>query len=200
MDAGTPTADGGPTMTMTSAPADAEAQQPAPAPPPGEVMLAQLRVWLAEDPARVVAMLPALVTDGIVAAAARVPRRVCATCLLGQARWAATHRAELQQALATAAQVCGLPPEDPRARQLDISPFLPPHLRPGTAEGPPQVSDAVTTVAGTEVCQVHHPDMPAEAGRSPLAVAFTGNVHIAAQQALAGAPGMPGLTPPRSNA
>lgn len=166
--------------------------------------LAQL---LEDDPAGLLQRLPDLygqaianmVTNGIAAALQAVPVRVagrlCATCLQLRLEWNGRNIAVLEQAQAAAMAAHGITdPADPRLAQIELPQFLPEAMRPGgSGDALPMVADSVTTVGGTEVCHQHHPAVaPQPGGRRPLLISSIGNVHLAAQMAMAAGPGMPG--------
>lgn len=167
----------------------------------------ELAALLESDPAAVLQALPNLfgqhianmVTAGVAAALQAVPVRVagrlCATCLQLRLEWNGRNIAALEQAQAAAMARHGITdPADPRLAQIELPQFLPEGLRPGGGNDPlPMIADSVTTVGGLEVCPQHHPAAAAQpGGRRPLIVSGIGNVHLAAQMAMAAGPGMPG--------
>lgn len=89
-------------------------------------------------------------------------RPPCATCVIQRVTWENLHRAEMDTAMAAAAQ----------AGQQDIAPFLPPGLRPGEQGGIPNVTQSITAFQGTELCVAHLGDAAGiRPGKSPLLVA-----------------------------
>jgi hypothetical protein len=123
--------------------------------------------------------LPPALVQALVTVYSQMPvqtvtqQHVCATCLTLRVNWEHAHRADMETAMQTAAEAAGVQPGSPQAAQVDFGPFLPPHLRPGEKNGIPPVSQAITTVQGTEVCPAHVPGV--QAGRAPLLVA-TANI------------------------
>lgn len=88
------------------------------------------------------AALPARIADG--------GQRACARCLTVSYAWRDAHETDLDAARQTAIDA-GVP-DDP---ELDLTPYLPPELRPGAPDGPRQVQAAATTVAGWDLCPGH---------------------------------------------
>lgn len=102
-----------------------------------------------------------------------MPRaHVCGPCLVARLTWENKHHATLKAAIAQAAEAAGIPEGDPRAMQIDPSPFIPEHLRPGAGpEGLPGVQPAITTIQGTDVCAQHVPGAPGQAPGRTLLIA-----------------------------
>lgn len=141
------------------------------------------------------AELIGLITDLIKTAIQQVPPRnglQCATCALNRAVWWMQNQPALQQAHQVACEVNGIEPGSPQAAGLDLVAYLPPELQPGGEQGLPTVFDVTVFVQGTGYCPGHIPGSPqAQQGRL---IAVPGiSVHAAAQLAMAGAPGMPGV-------
>jgi hypothetical protein len=121
--------------------------------------------------------LPQLLLSAVATALQQVPVTVrpqqCAQCITERLTWGAAHAvaiARAEEALrAAAAELENLPPED--RPPLNPLGFLPEELRPGGRQGVPQISDAVTAVAGTQVCAEHIPGAPGRAGQSQLLIA-----------------------------
>lgn len=67
---------------------------------------------------------------------------------------------EIKAGIDAAAQAHGIADDDPRRGQLDPAPFMPEHLRPGSAQGIPPVNPAITTIGGTDYCSAHIPGQP----------------------------------------
>jgi hypothetical protein len=127
-----------------------------------------------------------------VSAALASKRRLCAECLRLRLEWNGRHQGELERAQALAMAMHKITdPADPRLAQIDLPAFLPGHLRPGQPEGLPQMLDAVTMTGGQEVCVAHHPAVTKALPRL-IAVAGLG-VHAAAQMAMGGPSGLPGI-------
>lgn len=120
---------------------------------------------------------------------------LCATCVGLQHAWAARNAPAINAAKKQAMAVIGATSEsDPRLAQIDLAAFLPENLRPGQAQGVPQVFDAAYELDGTSLCPAHHP--AAAAGKGSL-IAMPGmSLHAAAQIAMSGAPGLPGMPVP----
>jgi hypothetical protein len=102
--------------------------------------------------------------------AVRVPRQLCAPCVLARLGWEHKHEAEMaaasegyQQAAEEATRL-GVPMQQaPEA-------FLPEPLRPGQPDGMPQPQPGITMVGGTLVCAEHVPGAPGKPGAKKLLV------------------------------
>lgn len=96
----------------------------------------------------------------------------CSTCIIQRIMWENSHRAEMEKAMAAAAQAAGVEPGSPQAAQQDLTPFLPAGLRPGERNGILNVAQAVTTHQGAELCAMHLAQAAGiQPGRSQLLVA-----------------------------
>ena len=103
---------------------------------------------------------------------AMTQQHMCATCIISRVAWENSHRAAMEAAMTAAAQAAGVEADSPQARRTDLTPFLPPHLRPGENAGIPNVAQAVTTHQGTDLCPVHLAQAAGiQPGRSQLLVA-----------------------------
>lgn len=131
--------------------------------------------------------LPNMLFQAVTAALSQVPvqavteQHMCATCIIERIAWENAHRAEMEAAIAAAAETPG--PANP---QPDLAPFLPEALRPGAPRGIPGVAQAVTTFQGAEMCPAHVAKAAGvQPGRSPLLLA-TAALSPAALGRLAG--------------
>jgi len=117
--------------------------------------------------------LPQMLFQALAAALQQVTQQhFCATCIISRVMWENSHRADMEKALAAAAQAAGAEPGSPQAGQQDLTPFLPPALRPGERNGIPAVGQAVTTSQGTDLCAAHLAQAAGiQPGRSQLLVA-----------------------------
>jgi len=98
----------------------------------------------------------------------------CSACIIQRIAWENSHRTDMEAAMAAAAQAAGIEPGSPQAAQQDLTPFLPPALRPGERNGIPNVAQAVTTHQGAELCAMHLAQAAGiQPGRSQLLVATT---------------------------
>lgn len=131
----------------------------------GDAVAGKIGQLLGQVLPQVFNMLPAMIAQAV-----QQPQRPrwCSACLVNRLGWEAAHKADMETAMAMAAKMAGLAESDPQAARLDVAPFLPERLRPGSgqAEQMPPVMDAVTMVQGTEFCAGHVPGAPGAQGRS----------------------------------
>ena len=123
-------------------------------------------------------VLPQMLFQAVAGALQQVPvqaviqQHMCATCIIARIAWENSHRAAMEAAMAAAAQAAGVDADSPQARRTDLTPFLPPHLRPGEKAGIPAIAQAITTHQGAELCAAHLAQAAGiQPGRSPLLVA-----------------------------
>jgi hypothetical protein len=133
---------------------------------------------------QVLNMLPAMIAQAVQQAQ---PHRWCAPCVTHRLQWEAAHVGEMDTASAAAAEAAGFAKGDPRAAQLDVTPFLPAHLRSGSGhiEQMPQINDRVTTAGGNDVCPQHIPGVPGTQERRALLIPPPG-MPVSMAAALAG--------------
>lgn len=152
----------------------------------GKAVAAELGPVLGSTFAQLTQFLPQLVAQGVAQALQQVPvrtRRLCAKCLATRIGWEAAHEPEMKSAITSAMAANGITDErDPRIAQLELAPFLPDHLQPGSGSPMqmPQIMDAVTVAAGDEVCPVHLPGTPQQPGRRGLLIPPPGMTASAA--------------------
>lgn len=152
----------------------------------GKAVAAELAPALSSTFAQVMQFLPQMIAQGVAQALNQVPvrtRRLCAKCLAGRIGWEAAHESEMKAAIAAAMAANGITDQaDPRIGQLELGPYLPDHLQPGsgTPQQMPQILDAVTMAAGDEVCPMHLPGTPQQPGRRGLLIPPPGMTASAA--------------------
>lgn len=141
--------------------------QPSEAEQIGDAVASRLGQMIGQVLPQVFNMLPPMLGQAVAQALQQAqPRRWCAPCLSQRLQWEAAHAADMDTALALAAKAAGIPEGDPRCGQLDVTPFLPAHLRSGSGHVAqmPQVMDWVTIAGGNAVCPMHVPGAPGTRG------------------------------------